>query len=288
MKNVMLMLFLVVLGGCATLDAMQGQRAFKPVEGDLAFVYEGDQLSLALDGKAVAVVASTGDNWWSVSQWEGVIGDAYLVARCSEAKTYNGQRECTLNQVKRCPWDATKGHCGYAPKEPVLTQVVEAPMLIYVEGRESKLAGGVSGFNVVFAFDGLVVAEVPAVNVLRSDGYTRLYRGQLGGEDAEIYCRLLSTVAGSAPSLECKAYRDINSRGGKVSGKGFELAVIGRTLVDWSKGTYRAVKGYTERFYVVDRWPRLNPAKPYEVPEANKGQSRYAQLLQKEWDLWAK
>lgn len=290
MYRVILILCLVVQGGCATLDSMQGSRSLSLSEYSPVLGYDGDDLRLTLGDGAVAKVPTINGNWWSSVRWQGAVGDSYWVVSCDEAKSFNGQRNCNIGLLDQCSWDEGRGRChgGIQPKV-FSRQVVHAPDSIYIEGRQSKLTGVVNGGNVELSFDGSPITTITAISALRSDRYTRLYQGKVGAFSAGIYCRLVSVEVGKTPPLECKAYRDLccDRYGKSYFGNGFELAVIGKAVVNWSDSAYAEAKAYTERFYQVNRWPRLNPGKPSEVPEMSKSKSRYAELLQREWDEWA-
>lgn len=288
--RISLVILSLLVVGCATVDTLRGTRTFTPFKGVPVYTYEGDDIVLSANGSRLATIPpmGAGSNWWEFRRWSGVAGEHYLEVACDEARGYDGTRTCTLKQLLNCPWDSARQVCTADGFTLVNTQDIAAPDNFASPSKPSRLSGRIGNGSVTLLFDGAPVVAIPATSVLRGNQYTSYYQGELAGENAEVSCRLRSAVVGQDPNLECLAYREINGRNGKISGLNHALAVIAKTSIPWSKESFAATKEYTDRNYLVGRWPRLNPNKPDEVPERKTNtQSAQAVLLQKELKTWA-
>jgi hypothetical protein len=277
-----------MLSGCAALETAQGQRSFLAVTGQAEVTYtDQETLTLWVDGQKVADIPPIGRdaNWTHFSRWEGSYQDSYLYVQCDEAHWRTGERQCQVKQVSQCHWDVARKRCeSYAQKTPLATLQVAAPASVYLRGKPSRLTGVIDADQVVLNFDGKPTAKIPALSILEQSGQTRLFRGRFGQDEAEVFCRVYQTGYDNyqVPTFVCSAQKDVN--GG--SGRGFELARIGEAVIPWNQGDYAALRYLAERFYTVDKWPRLNPNKPKEVPEPSTAKSKYAMLLEQEWKAW--
>lgn len=283
-----LLAFTILASGCATLDSMQGLKSFQAVTGPVEVNYTGKEtLSLWVGGQQVAVIlpVGRGANWMDISRWEGSYQGAYLSVQCDKAHWRTGERQCLVQQVAQCSWDAVRNQCAYhTPKETIDTLTVGAPSTVFRRGKPSRLTGTIETDQVILSFDNKPTVKIPALAILEHDSSTRLYRGQFGEEKAEVYCKIHQTGYDNyqEPTFVCAAHKDVS--GG--SGRGFELAKIGEAVIPWSSEAYAALRRQADRFYAVNNWPRLNPNKPNEVPKPSAKKSDYAMLLEKEWAAW--
>lgn len=290
------LLLCVFLLGCSAVDSVQGLKSFKSLAADTQFLiaYKDQNLALWVNGDFVSVINPIGEgtDWSDHSEWDGIYGDSYLHIRCSEARGIKIERLCHIKEITQCRWDASRNRCVYpAPfngtSKAIGSIKVDTPPFVFNRTSSSSLTGFIEGDNVILSFDGRPTASLPIKGImLMRDSYLRkrIFRGQFGSEEAEVTCRDYQVGYDNyqVPTFICSVFRDVKGK----SGIGFDRAKIGEAVIPWNKNDYWAARSESDNFYVLDRWPRLNPQRPQEVPFASQSKSNYANLIDQEWAAW--
>lgn len=288
---------LLLIGGCAAVGTFTGQTRFEPFNSAAVFQYdeEGRFVTLYVEQTPREKRERTfrndygGErNWWDATRWEGVVDDSYLKYECTEAGRTNGERNCTLSQVGRCSipkltqrYDDRK--CTAATNEKIIhTQILNAPELYYFDGRPSRFSASTDRSTLAFSFDGQPITSVSLITLQRAKKGI-VYEGKLSGKDAKIACVLLSTG-----EHECRAHENTYGSTRSEQGSGFDYprTSLGRSTVKFDEQVLDVVNAYIERFYPLERWPVLNPEKPYEIPVPVKTKTSAAQLMQEALTLY--
>lgn len=293
MKRTAILLFSIVLGGgCATLDSMNGQRSFPNVSKNINFEYRGDDLLLLVEGQeGIEMAGGSVTNWWDPKSWMGYVGQSYLNVKCDSADENTGIRNCHVAFVKRCLWSEVNQKCdAYSFEADRTSKAIQPPRPFLERFKETKFQAQVKNDVVELSFNGQFISNIPIVDVLRSSRTNPIYTGPLDQNiKGDIVCNVKSTYAqGSYPKVDCYAYRSINALYGRVSGNGLPLALVGHSEVKWSQQDFDKARAHNARFYQINRWPHLNPKKPNQVPELSNEKSEYGRQLSQEWKKWSK